>query len=123
MTKIHGDVPEGDSRYLALELLNSAISEEIPDLKKSDVFSFGIMLYELIEGRRVSSNGQEWHDLRDGRVQFSCEEQRLPALKEIVIRMLDPNPMMRPNCDELLSFDPLMSREQRELNFYKTLFG
>jgi len=51
MTTIHGDVPEGDSRYLALELLNQDQNAPLPDLKKADIFSFGILLYELVEGR------------------------------------------------------------------------
>jgi hypothetical protein len=50
MNTIHGDVPEGDSRYLALELLNNDPNAAIPDLTKADVFSLGIMLYELLEG-------------------------------------------------------------------------
>ena len=64
MNHIHGDVPEGDSRYLALELLNNDPMAELPDLTKADIFSFGILLFELIEGRRVASNGDEWHNLR-----------------------------------------------------------
>lgn len=63
MNTIHGEIPEGDSRYLALELLNNDPSAELPDLKKADVFSLGILLFELIEGRRVESNGAEWHNL------------------------------------------------------------
>lgn len=51
MHTIHGEIPEGDSRYLALELLNNDPSAELPDLKKADIFSLGILLFELIEGR------------------------------------------------------------------------
>lgn len=66
MNTLHGeDVPEGDSRYLALELLSNDPNAELPDLKKADVFAFGILLFELIEGRRVASNGEEWHLLRN----------------------------------------------------------
>jgi len=71
MNTIHGEIPEGDSRYLALELLNNDPSAELPDLKKADVFSLGILLFELIEGRRVESNGLEWHNLRRNRVEFT----------------------------------------------------
>lgn len=55
MNTLHGDnVPEGDSWYLALELLSNDPNAELPDLKKADIFAFGILLYELIEGRRVA---------------------------------------------------------------------
>lgn len=100
MNKIHGDIPEGDSRYLALELLNNDPEAELPDLKKSDIFSLGILGYELIQNRRVATNGQEWNDLRQGNVHF--ETQNMELLKEMVIKMLSPNPKDRPTASELL---------------------
>ena len=42
------EVIEGDSRYLAWEILNEASIEKLPDLTKADIFSLGISLYELI---------------------------------------------------------------------------
>lgn len=56
-TTIHGDVPEGDSRYLAKELLNNDPQVKALDLTKCDIFSLGIMLYELVEHVRVPGNG------------------------------------------------------------------
>jgi len=75
MNTLHGeDVPEGDSWYLALELLSNDPNAELPDLKKADVFAFGILLFELIEGWRVASNGDEWHMLRNNNVKFTNYE-------------------------------------------------
>ena len=52
LTKIveEQDIPEGDCRYLAKELLNDDPNQAIPDLTKADIFALGITIYELIEG-------------------------------------------------------------------------
>ena len=42
------DFDEGDCRYLAPELLNA--SSKSTDLRKADIFSAGVMIYELMEG-------------------------------------------------------------------------
>lgn len=44
------DVEEGDARYLAPELLNPGEFGEKSDLKKADVFSLGMTLFELATG-------------------------------------------------------------------------
>ena len=67
------DIPEGDCRYLAKELLNDDPSQPIPDLTKADIFSLGITAYELVEEKELDKNGQQWQDLRDGKVVF-CDE-------------------------------------------------
>lgn len=59
------DIPEGDCRYLAKELLNEDPNIPIPDLTKADVFSLGIIIYELVEGVDLSKNGEQWHQLRE----------------------------------------------------------
>jgi serine/threonine protein kinase len=51
------DIPEGDCRYLAKELLNDDPSLPIPDLTKADIFSLGITAYELVEGKELEKNG------------------------------------------------------------------
>lgn len=50
LTKITYDtnIPEGDCRYLAKELLSREVLNYIPDLKKSDIFSLGITVFELL---------------------------------------------------------------------------
>lgn len=51
------DIPEGDWRYKAKELLNENPNIPIPDLKKADVFSLGISMYELIEQIELEKSG------------------------------------------------------------------
>jgi serine/threonine protein kinase len=60
LTKIieEHDIPEGDCRYLAKELLNDDPDLPIPDLTKADVFALGITTFELIEGQDLDKNGQ-----------------------------------------------------------------
>jgi serine/threonine protein kinase len=59
LTKIveEHDIPEGDCRYLAKELLNEDPNIPIPDLTKADIFSLGMIVYELVEGVELQKNG------------------------------------------------------------------
>lgn len=68
LTKITEDVniPEGDCRYLARELLSRNVLNYLPDLKKSDIFSLGITAFELITLGSLEKNGPDWRSLRDG---------------------------------------------------------
>jgi len=68
LTKISDDynLPEGDCRYLASELLSRDVLSFLPDLKKSDIFSLGITAYEMITLNDLEKNGQEWRALRNG---------------------------------------------------------
>lgn len=69
LSKITNDVniPEGDCRYLAKELLSR---NELPDLKKADIFSLGITAFELITLGHLEKNGPEWNALRDGSFRY-----------------------------------------------------
>ena len=72
LTKITEEIniPEGDCRYLAKELLSRDLQSLVPDLKKSDIFSLGITAYELITLEELTTNGEEWRDLRDGKFEY-----------------------------------------------------
>lgn len=63
-TMLSGGINEGDSRYLAKEILNDD-SQGLPDLRKADIFSLGIMLFEIMEKFKLPNNGPIWHKLRD----------------------------------------------------------
>jgi serine/threonine protein kinase len=58
-------IPEGDCRYLSKELLSKEVLNNIPDLKKSDIFSLGITAFEMITLDELMKNGADWRLLRD----------------------------------------------------------
>lgn len=118
--KLKTDVPEGDSRYLAQEMLSNDPNASLPDLKKCDVFSLGILAYELMQGERVQPNGEQWHDLRENRVYFSKPEAYSEQTKEMIRAMLRSDPAARPSIDELLK-TYLKSEEEIKIDNYKKL--
>lgn len=117
-TKLAGDVPEGDSRYLAPELLNEDPAALVPDLPKADVFSLGVMTYELMRNRPLPLNGDEWHDVREGRVDLKGLESYSKELTELILLMLRNNPVERPSAEKILS-EYLLSPEQVEIKQLK----
>lgn len=74
------------------------------DLKKADVFALGCTAYELIEGVAMPKNGQEYHDLRQGRVVFNkyTQERFSQKLLDAVRAMMSPNPQDRPSVDMII---------------------
>jgi wee1-like protein kinase len=103
------EVTEGDCRYLAREILKS----ELRDLTKADVFSFGIMTYELATGEELPHDGTAWNYLRDGVPPESIPVAHA-ALAELIAQMMDPLPDKRPPCSELL-YHELLASERRQL--------
>jgi serine/threonine protein kinase len=63
------DVTEGDSKYLAKEILSTLDETELPDLTKADIFSLGMTLYELVTMQELPNTGELWHQLRQGYIQ------------------------------------------------------
>jgi len=100
--KLKSDIPEGDSRYLAQELLSNDPNAPLPDLLKCDVFSLGILAYELMQGERCLPNGQQWHDLREDRITFKNADLFSDKIKEMVTSMLSSDPSLRPTISDLL---------------------
>ena len=47
------DIEEGDSRYVASELLNCDEDDDHVDVKKADIFSLGMTLYELLTSKEI----------------------------------------------------------------------
>ena len=118
LTKITEEIniPEGDCRYLAKELLSRDLQSLVPDLKKSDIFSLGITAYELITLEELATNGEEWRDLRDGKFEYPSEVKSLYSseILNTIRRMLSENTDDRPSAEELLS-TVFISQDQRRI--------
>lgn len=91
------EVEEGDSRYLAPELLNEDIEK---DLTKSDIFSLGMCIVEVLSGKPLPKNGNEWHELRsDDLPSFPSVSK---DLNDLVKRMISREPSNRPSAGAIL---------------------
>jgi serine/threonine protein kinase len=91
------DVEEGDSRYMPRDLLEGTPE----DLTKCDIFSLGITLYETCVGCPLPHCGQDWQDLRDGKLSKPLDIN--PTLYLIIKQMMHPDPSKRPTASDLLA--------------------
>lgn len=91
------EVEEGDCRYLAPELLHEEIEK---DLTKSDIFSLGLSILEVLLGKQLPKNGNEWHELR------SDELPMFPSisteLHDLIRQMINRDPSKRPSAATIL---------------------
>jgi len=91
---------EGAGRYVSPEALGFPHSpfEVGPP---TDIWSFGIVLYELITNERAPSEGEPYQDLRKGLYQFRPIDDEF----RFVIDMLNPNPNLRPTAYQISKFE------------------
>lgn len=114
------DILEGDSRYLAPELLNDFEENYTPDLTKADIFSLGATLYEVISGVSMPKNGQNWHDIRSLHLEhLDNNKSHSEHLKNLIRSMLNPSPHLRPSAEELLNSGFLQSEREWEYRWTK----
>lgn len=88
-------VEEGDCRYLTREI----IQEDLTHLTKSDIFAFGLTLFEAAGGGPLPKNGPAWHALRDGLLPDLPGLSR--ELHQLIQKMIDPDPNQRPSASRL----------------------
>ncbi len=80
-----------------------------------DIFSLGITMYEIVLGRALPVDGQEWQDLRAGKLSATFIIHAQPDLQNIIKSMMHPDANQRPNAAELLTRRQLLSEEQKLL--------
>lgn len=91
------------------EYMSPAKWNHADDLESGDVFALGVMLYELLAGRRPwrLPNAPSLRDIRTSIVDGSADRLRTvlpsvdPAVDELVHRLLGPEPEARPSSREL----------------------
>ena len=131
------DGREGDCRYLAPELVDR--SADFTLQPSADMFSVGMLAFELVTQLEVPSAGSEWHRLRDGHsrkfqslslrysLSLFTECQSLffsfvPArqymmgvgseeLVNLIVSLLSPNPRDRPSAAEVTSLAARMPHQ------------
>lgn len=108
------DISEGDSRYLPPELLNEY--NDCKDLHKADIFSLGATIYELIIGEELPCNGEEWHQIRDGKLEKMEKNKRFSeSFKKIISTLLSSNPKNRPTAQEILEHEYFLGKNDKNI--------
>ena len=105
-----------DSRYRPLELtaLERGDNEALPDMKTADVFSLGVVGWELMQQCRAPREDEDgWSELRQGEATFRDGDFSAET-KEMVSAMLSADPKKRPSADELVS-KWLLSEQELDL--------
>ena len=102
------DGEEGDTAYMAPELLSTA-----PRHASADIFSLGLTIYELACARvgwRLPTDGQRWHNLRDGDHTPDLPPGRSDDLSQLIRKMTNPDADGRPSPSDILDGVHLVRR-------------
>ena len=103
------DIIEGDARYISKELFHFDINSKINE--KSDIFSLGLTILELLAKIELPYNGELWHTLRNENFKISenyFEKCNIINYKEFMIlisQMILPLEN-RPNLKEIINYFP-----------------
>lgn len=96
---------EGDGVYMAKELLSSR--ERLPS---ADIFCLGITLLEIASGITLPASGEQWHELRNGRLPPLASEHS-SDLAALIAQMMHPDPARRPTAASILEHPRVRSAE------------
>jgi membrane-associated tyrosine/threonine-specific cdc2-inhibitory kinase len=82
----------------------------------TDIFSLGLLCFELATNSELPTEGRHWQQLRRGGARPYLENRVENELKEIILEMLAVRPTSRPSAAELIErFYPLLTPHQCEL--------
>jgi serine/threonine protein kinase len=88
------DGSEGDSVYMAPELLQQNLGSLVSSA--TDIFSLGLLLFELCTNTVLPKEGLIWHQLRQGEARQYLHNRVDSILEELIVDMLNPQPKFRP---------------------------
>jgi len=104
--KLRDDDVEGDSVFMAPELLQTIIPPVKRITTKADIFSLGASLLEITLGINLPQNGVMWQKLRqagEGQIEFSPNSKRQNGeVEQLITLLMEPDPNNRPSSDEIL---------------------
>mmetsp|Transcript_6005 Transcript_6005/g.9349 ORF Transcript_6005/g.9349 Transcript_6005/m.9349 type:complete len:630 (-) Transcript_6005:129-2018(-) len=89
---------EGDRHYLPPE----ALSEATMKLDKVDIFSLGITLYELAQGKPLISDKVRYNQLRSGHV--AVLPGKSSEFHNLIRKMVSPNAAERPRASDIVEY-------------------
>ena len=107
------DIIEGDSRYISKELFHFHKKSKINE--KSDIFSLGLSLLELISKIELPYNGELWHKLRDEDFKISdnffdkCNIKNYREFSILISQMILPVER-RPYLKEIINYFPQLKK-------------
>ena len=103
------DIVDGDARYISKELFHFVKNSKINE--KSDIYSLGLTILELIAKIDLPYNGELWHKLRDENFKISesfFKKSNIKSYKEFMIlisQMILPFEK-RPSLKEIVNYFP-----------------
>jgi serine/threonine protein kinase len=98
------DGVEGDSIFMAPELLDPSASGESGPTSAADIFSLGLLLVELASGVMLPKSGEVWHDLREGRAHQHVHSRVSAQMEHIILNLLEPKPSKRPTAKQIIQW-------------------
>ena len=107
------DIIEGDSRYISKELFHFNKKAKINE--KTDVFSLGLSLLELIAKIELPYNGELWHKLRNDEFKITenfldkCNIKNHKEFSILISQMILPVDI-RPNLKEIINYFPELKK-------------
>lgn len=99
------DGSEGDCQYVAPEVISKGKGGADPTAA-ADIFSLGLLMFELSSRYALPKNGDLWHDLRSGsasqELPIAMAKIQCSELKSLIMRCLEPNPTERISADAIV---------------------
>jgi len=99
------DGSEGDAQYAAPEVINHKNNSD--PQTSADIFSLGLLMFELSTRFALPKNGELWHDIRAGaqsrELLKALDKLKNKNLKALIMQCLEPEPTARPSADTVVN--------------------